>query len=449
MSHQMREFNLILIALDTLRADHLGVYGYKKETSPFLNEFSKRCTVFENFYAPAIPTQPSYTTVFTGQYSLTHRVITHGGKEVINPESPWLPNILLQKDYLTCAVDNLASMKSWFLKGYEFYINPSVSKKYFQMIKAEDVTRRAFEWLEKYYNEKFYLFIHYWDPHTPYIPPENLIKLFYPEGKNPFSEEDKRMEEFYKTPHGKSWSETWLKKDGKLIRDPEYVEALYDAEIRYLDGWLEKFFNFLEDKGILEKSIIVIFSDHGEVMYHHVGFFDHHGLYEETIHCPLMIYVPGVKGKRVHFLVKHVDIAPTILDLLDIKVDEKMEGKSLKRYIEGSLSEPIYDELITQECTYQAKWAIRTDEYKLILSRRKYDIHGLPPVELYDLKNDPMEQKNIAGERKDKVNELKEKLENWIETMLKKNNLKEDPLKKTTPPFSKNWRKFVNRYGYW
>ena len=98
---------------------------------------------------------------------------------------------------------------------------------------------------------------------------------------------------------------------------------------------------------------------------------------------------------------------------------------------------------------YEEKWAIRTDEYKLILSRRKYDIHGLPPVELYDLKNDPMEQKNIAGERKDKVNELKEKLENWIETMLKKNNLKEDPLKKTTPPFGKNWRKFVNRYGYW
>ncbi|MCD6408711.1 sulfatase-like hydrolase/transferase [bacterium] len=441
--------NVILIALDTLRADHLGIYGYKKPTSPFIDKFGKNAVVFENFFAPSIPTQPSYTTFFTGQFSLTHRIITHGGKEKINPESPWLPEILLKNDYLTCAVDNLAVMKNWFLRGYEFYINPSITIKYFQTVKAEDVTKRTIEWLEKYYKEKFLIFIHYWDPHTPYIPPENLIKLFYPENKNPFDKKDKRMDEFYKTPHGKSWSKTWLRKNGKLIRDPEYIESLYDAEIRYMDTHLGKLFSFFEKKNLFENSLIIIFSDHGEIMYHHPGFFDHHGLYDENIHCPLLIHLPGVKPKRIKYLVQHCDIAPTILEILKLSVPEKMEGKSLYKYITGENNKPLYSALYTQECTYQVKWAIRTERYKLIVSRRKYDIHRLPPIELYDLKKDPYEQKNIYGENKKIAEKLRNQLEKWIEKMLKKNKMKEDPLKKTIPPLGKNWKKFVSKFGYW
>jgi len=196
---------------------------------------------------------------------------------------------MLENNYLTCAVDNLANMKPWFLKGYEFYMNPGIGKKYLQYVKAEDITQRALEWLGKYRKEKFFLFIHYWDPHTPYIPPDNLIPVFYPKEKNPFKQKDTRMKEFYKTPHGQIWGKTWLRKSGKLISDPDYVESLYNAEIRYMDGWLGRLFNFLEKKKMFEDTVIVLFSDHGEIMYHHPGFFDHHGLYEGNIHCPLII----------------------------------------------------------------------------------------------------------------------------------------------------------------
>ena len=108
----------------------------------------------------------------------------------------------------------------------------------------------------------------------------------------------------------------------------------------------------------------------------------------------------------------------------------------------------MHNELITQECTYQAKWAIRKDGYKLILSRGKKDIHKLPPVELYNLNEDPLEQRNIAYQKKI-ADKLREKLEKWIEKMVKKNGLKDDPLKTTIPPLGKNWKKFVNKYGYW
>ncbi len=438
-----------MIALDTLRADHLGIYGYGKPTSLNLDKFAKKSIIFENFYAPAIPTQPSFTTLFTGQYSLTHRIISHGGKIDINPESPWLPYIMVENGYLTCAVDNLAGMKHWFLRGYEFYTNPSISRKYMQIVKAEDITKRAIEWLKNYHKNKFFLFLHYWDPHTPYIPPENLISHFYPESKDPFHGKNKKMEEFYKTPHGKAWSKTWLRKNGKLIKDPKYVEALYDAEIRYMDNWLGKLFKFLQEEGILEDTMIIIFSDHGEIMYHHPGFFDHHGLYEETIHCPLILYVPGIRPKRVKHLAQHIDVAPTLLELLALPPDEKMEGKSLTGYIKDKMEKPLYNALFTQECSYQAKWAIRTPNYKLILSRRRYDIHGLPPLELYDLKSDPREQKNIAFENKVITDKLKNQLEEWIEFVVRKNSLKEDPLKTTIPPFEIGWEKFVNKHGYW
>jgi arylsulfatase len=442
-------YNVILIALDTLRADHLGVYGYRKPTSPVLDLFSENSMVFENFFAPAIPTQPSFSTVFTGQFSLTHGIVAHGGKKVINPYSPWLPEIMADNGFTTCAVDNLAAMKPWFLRGYEFYINPSLTKRYAQIVKAEDVTKRAIEWIDRYYRDNFFLFLHYWDPHTPYIPPDPLIPLFYSEDKNPFSPNDKRMNEFYKTPHGRSWGQTWLKKDGRLITDPEYVEALYDAEIRYMDEWLKKLFNFCSKKGLMENTVFIIFSDHGEVMYKHSGFFDHHGLYDDNIHCTLIIYAPEAGHGKVDSLVQHVDIAPTILNLSNIKTGDRMEGNDLSGYLSGTENPAAYRFLVTEECTYQAKWAIRDNNYKLITSRKDYDIHNLPLTELYNLSEDKLEQNNIAVSKQEIVRKLQDKMEQWIDKMLKKNKLKEDPLRYTEPPLGKNWEKFVKEHRYW
>ena len=118
--------NVVLVALDTVRADHLGCYGYRFPTSPTLDAFAETAVRFETCRAPGIPTTPSYTTTFTGQYPITHGIVTHGGGRDIDGQRPWLPEILLKAGYTTCAVDNLFRMKSWFGRGYEFLIDPSL-----------------------------------------------------------------------------------------------------------------------------------------------------------------------------------------------------------------------------------------------------------------------------------------------------------------------------------
>lgn len=122
--------NVLAIAVDTLRADHVSCYGYRHKTTPFLDKYAKKRVGFENFYAPGIPTQPSYTTFYTGVHPIVHQIVTHGGKVDLDPKIPIFTEILQKANYLTCAVDNLWRMKPWFVRGYEFYVDPSVHQKY-------------------------------------------------------------------------------------------------------------------------------------------------------------------------------------------------------------------------------------------------------------------------------------------------------------------------------
>ena len=171
--------NILLVALDTVRADHLGCYGYGRATSPTLDRLAGEGARFERFYAPAIPTMPSYTTTFTGQFSITHGIVAHGQEKPLDPARPWLPTLLMTAGYTTCAVDNLGTaMRPWFARGYEFYIDPTMRSGKTHSAPCEDINARALPWLRAHANERFFLFIHYWDAHTPYLPPERYRGLF-------------------------------------------------------------------------------------------------------------------------------------------------------------------------------------------------------------------------------------------------------------------------------
>jgi len=439
--------NVLLIAIDTLRADRLGTYGYQKNTSPFIDKFAKSAVVFENYFAPEIPTQPSYTSLYTGQYSITHNIVTHGGSRTLSDKTPVLPEILHQNDYTTCAIDNLLQMKPWFARGYEFYIVTSYNLPGFQFVSADMVNNRALEWLDNHHKEKFFMFIHYWDPHTPYLPPKRYRKLFY-EG-NPSDPKDRSMKEFFKTPHGQWFKNSWLKELGGNITDADYVAAMYDSEIRYTDDAVKKVVNKLKTLGILEDTVIIILSDHGEVLTEHPGFFDHHGLYEENIHVPLIIRFPNREyKKRVNQLVLTPDIAPTILEILGIETPNSMEGISFLPKITGEDTSETYDFFTTQECAWQAKWAIREWPYKLIVAMGP-DLHNQPKEELYNLEKDPTEQRNIVKKAMSLRNRLKRKLENWRRMMLKKSGRKKDPLTVQKPPLAKLWTDWFKKHKYW
>lgn len=418
--------NIIVIDIDTLRADHLGCYGYPKPTSPAIDHLASEGVLFDRCYAPGIPTTPAHTTIYTGMHPLSHNIVSHGGSVDLERKIPVLPELLQQVGYTTCAIDNLFDIKPWLARGYEFYINPSHRHKMRLLVSCEEINRRAIPWLKAHSAEKFFLFLHYWEPHTPYLPPARY-RTFY-DGANPCEPAITTLEPMKHTPFWGMWGDTWFKKLGP-ITDPDYVVSLYDGEIRHVDDGVAEILGALDSLGLAENTLVLLTADHGEVMVRNGIYFDHHGLYEETIRVPLILRLPGVlrAGTRVDSFVQHLDFAPTLLSLAGGKVPESMEGKDFLPLAAGKDSTPLTDRVVVSENTWQSKWAVRTDSHKLILSRAP-DRYGSPMRELYDLRADPGETRNIAESDLTTANALESWLESWIQEGLSRTGKTEDPL---------------------
>lgn len=430
--------NILLIVIDTLRADHLGCYGYSRNTSPNMDALAAQSALFDRLIAPAIPTHPAFVTLNTGQYSITHGVVAHAGDTDVPRNAPWLPSLLQKQGYTTCAVDNLAEWRYGFKRGYEFYIDPTHRRPLTINCDNREINRRAIPWLKQHAGERFFLFVHYWDPHTPYLPPRAYRALFYT--GDPSAPDNHSLDGLTDHPLGKTWRETWFSKLGGHITDAEYIVSLYDAEIRYCDEGVAELLNALDTCGIADDTLVVLTSDHGEMMYRHKIFFDHHGLYEGNLHVPLMFRGPGVRPGRIPHLVAHVDIAPTLLDLCGAPVPDAMEGVSLVPFLKGERQTPIRDHVVCEECTWQVKWGIRTERYKFILAREP-DFYGTPMRELYDLYADPHEFHNLAEEQPHLAQPLQAQLENWIADKMKAKGLTEDPLVKHGLTLGRSWKK--------
>ena len=425
----MDKFNVIYIAIDTLRADHLGCYGYARNTSPNIDRIAGEGVLFKNAFAPAIPTHPSYTTQFTGVYPTTHRVVCHGYPNIILDKNILLLQEILDRNgFTTIGVDNLATRTlgiTWFVRGFDYYIDISGKTVVSRGVKinASIVNEKVFYCLENIcrFQQPFFLFIHYWDPHAPYIYHKDITEHFY----------DKKyrdnIDDLEKSPWGRLLLRGWV---GKLrekgVRDRKYIEALYDGEIRYVDSAIKEVVNKLSELELYENTLLIITADHGEGMGEHGIYYDHHGLYDWDIHIPLIIRFPEslYRRKIVEKFVQHIDLVPTILDLLSIEIPKNVEGKSLIRIVEED--ENGYDSIYSVENTRMTKRAIRTNRYKLIETLRP-DFYGNPAgfLELYDLDKDPLELNNIAEENIDLAYLLLGKMEKWFREKL---NGRIDPL---------------------
>ncbi len=431
--------NIVFIAVDTLRADHLGCYGYHRDTSPHLDSLvADGSLLFENHFATAIPTHPAFATLMTGQYSITHGVVSHGGGREIPRTAPWMPELLLRNGYTTCAVDNLGGWRVGYDRGYEFYIDPTRRRTLNINADNRTLNRRVFPWLEQHATkEPFFLFVHYWDPHTPYLPPRAYRKLFY--NGNPQDPDNTTMDGMEEHPLGRTWRDTWFNQLGGNITDADYIEALYDAEIRYVDEGIGELTDKLKALGVLDDTLILIMGDHGELMYRHKIFFDHHGLYDGNIHVPLIMRGPGIPAGRFSNFSTHVDVAPTLLEHANVEVPDNMNGQSLVPWMRGERNGATRDYLISQECTWQSKWCIRTATHKFIKAREQ-DFYGTPDRELYDLQKDTGEFTNIVDAQPDIASSLEQTLEAWIADMMQKNGLEEDPLISQGISLGRSWK---------
>ncbi len=423
-----RKTNVLLITVDTLRADHLGCYGYHRPTSPNIDRLAQQGTLFERFFCAGIPTQPAYTTMYTGQHAITHGIVAHGGKAVqLDRDAPFLPELFLAEGYTTCAFDNMVQERHWFIRGYEFYINPGVRRPLMLGVTCAELNARIIPWLRMHAGEPFFVMIHYWDPHVPLDPPAHLRHLFY-EG-NPTDPNNHSLDDWWKHPLGTLARETWLRRPEGPITDAEHVQALYDQEIRHLDEGIGELLAAVDAAGLSDNTLVVLVADHGESMTEHGIFFEHHGLYDCTIRVPLIMRWPGriPAGVRLWQMFQHHDLAPTLLEAAGLEIPDEMDGMSFWGLATGETAEVGRDRVISCECSWQAKWSLRTERYKLILARAP-DFYGNPHRELYDLQADPGEEHNLAEEQPELAADLEAALEGWIADRLREQGKSQDPL---------------------
>ncbi|MBW7459871.1 sulfatase-like hydrolase/transferase, partial [Paenibacillus sepulcri] len=243
----------------------------------------------------------------------------------------------------------------------------------------------------------------------PYLPPVPFERIFY--GDNEKDESNRSMEPVYGFKPFANFLKSWIPEG---VTDEQYVEAQYDGAIAYMDACIQTLFAKLEAMGIEEETLIVITSDHGETLYEHDCFFDHHGLYDCTLVVPLIIKFPGrvPAGKRVSGVSLISDIMPTVLELLDIKTDTAFDGQSLTSLIQGEDAKRVSEFYIT-ECTWMRKHGWRTPEWKLICALEP-DFHFKPEVELYNLIQDPLENENVAEREPEVVAFLQKRMNDYI-----------------------------------
>jgi arylsulfatase A-like enzyme len=411
MSPKKRKPNILLIGIDSLRADHMSCYGYHRLTTPYLDHFASQGALFENTFSAYIPTTSAYASMLSGKDIFSTQVVALRHKGAMRSEISTLAEILRAFGYITTSVGFDGNPAS---RGFDRYLNfPGWgSWNEGRSPKAENLNAVAIPELEFLVKEKnpFFLFLRHMDPHAPYLPPGPFERIFY--HGNETDPKNTSMQPVMNFKPFRDFFASWMPPG---ITDKEYVIAQYDGAVAYMDTCIQVIFTALKAHGILDNTIVVVNADHGETLYDHDCFFDHHGLYDPTLHVPLIIRYPAKipAGQRVKGYNRHQDLVPTILNLAELNPEISFDGKSLIPLIRGEI-QSYESEFYITECTWMRKHGWRTPEWKLIVALEP-DFHFKPEVELYNLVADPGENMNLAESEPDVVELLKKRMNVWIQ----------------------------------
>ena len=403
--------NIVLLGVDSLLATHMSCYGYHRLTTPHIDRFAEGGTLFEKTYSPHIPTTSAYASMLTGLDTFSTQVVALRHQGPLREEVKTLAEILRDEGYDTTCV----GFSGPSARGFDTYLEysgwgPDDSGR---SPKAENLNKTTLPELNRLIDQSdekpFFLFLRHMDPHSPYLPPAPYERMFY--HGDECDPSNKSMEPVMTFKPFCDYFASWMPPG---ITDKDYVIAQYDGAIAYMDACIQTLFNALETRGVLDETIVVINGDHGETLYDHECWFDHHGLYDVTLHVPLIIRYPGQvpAGKRVAGYNQHKDLVPTLLELADIESDIAFDGESLTALMNGEITSYESEFYIT-ECTWMRKHGWRTPEWKLIVALEP-DFHFKPPVELYNLIQDPDENNNLVDAHPDIVNVLETRMKSWI-----------------------------------
>jgi len=403
---------VILIVIDTLRADHLGLYGYSRPTSPSLDQWSKQAAVFNEAFSTSPWTLPSFATMFTGQlpsrhlagmvvsagaeHSLPARAITH--KMIrktytgVDPGLPTLAEVLRDHGYATGAVINNAFLGRAFgmARGFQSYDFSPLNYKWLR--RANVVVGRALSYVDAHATEPFFLVVHFMDPHMSYDPPASVQGRFTRAFKSRFS-----------LPVGKLAQIRALAPRLPQV-DRDFITAAYDEELAFVDAQIGRFFRELDKRGLGRKVLVFVTADHGEELFDHGGFEHGHTMYDELLRVPLLVRGPGVRPGRRQTAVSLVDLMPTILEAAGVPVPADLFGVSLWPAL--TRAAPIPPRRLFAECTLYGdpRGAMIRWPLKLVVDR------ATGQQQLFDLATDPGEHTDEAMEEAAEVEIMRQRM---------------------------------------
>jgi arylsulfatase A-like enzyme len=405
--------NLVLISLDTTRRDHTSVYGYERETTPNLEKLAAEGVRFAMAYAPSSTTGPSHATLFTSLHPITHRVVKNG--RVLTPPHETLAERLRAHGFATAGVVSsyVLDARFGYAQGFDVWDDDfdaatatvrgeqweGAAVEVFDR-RADATTAHAVAWLDgrsegtagppRDASRPFFLFVHYFDPHAPWVPPAEVARAFPPA-------------------------------DGPGQGLPA-LRARYDAEIAFTDQQLGVLLDALEERGLAENTIVAVTADHGEGLMQHGLLMHGAQIYEEQVRVPLLLRWPArlPAGRVVEGAVSLIDLPPTLLELAGVPLtgDGAMQGRSLVPVLEGRASldpaEPIFLFRQHYERGFDSgvpvageQYGVRLGDWKLILGPEE------GTRQLFDVARDPRERRDLAAERPEQAAALEQRIADW------------------------------------
>lgn len=386
---------VIIIDIDTLRADHLGCYGYKRPTSPNIDAWSREAIRFEWAFAQAPNTPPSQSSILTGLYPSIHGRIR--GNQVLRDEVLTLAELMSEQGYATAGFVDGGNMVSAFGMGQGFDVYDDAGGG------LDAFGPDAVDWLRDHSDGKFLLLLHTFDVHSPYeATPEPFNSEFLDEVELPSESFRSNMSEYM---HSRRLSKNTRNPFRLTPVEVEYARACYDGGILHVDHWFGQFWSVLRDLGLDDRAIVVVISDHGDEFEEHDSVF-HEQIYATITHVPLLVRLPGGVGARsVEESVETIDMLPTLLDLADIAVPRFLHGRSLVPFLDGDGT--WAESALSESRFYGGQLAVADHTLRLVYSRRD------GKMELYRYRDDPLEQLDIFPTHGVEARRLMDVLKRW------------------------------------
>ncbi|MCF7855472.1 MAG: sulfatase-like hydrolase/transferase [Candidatus Pacebacteria bacterium] len=441
---------ILYIDIDTLRPDHLGCYGYHRNTSPNIDRLAMEGVRFDNCYVSDSPCLPSRAALYSGKCGIRNGAINHGGAAadpVIESATRGFKTLednfvvrLREAGMYPVTVSPFGERHSsfWFYNGFREMYNPGRSGAE----TADEVIPAALEWLDrKGTTANWYLHVNVWDPHTPYRVPKNIPNPFENEPPPGWMTEEIRRTTWdtygpgsAQEPGGDFLGTHTAEQMGaakqidSMAAYKSWIDG-YDHGIHYADQHVGQLLAKLEQLNVLHDTMIIVSSDHGENFGELAVYGDHQTADHITNRVPLIIRHPkglGGRGRVDRALHYQFDFAATVLDMLGQDSPESWDAESFLRSLECE-REGGRNFLVVSNCAWSCQRAVRWDRYILIRTYHS-GLHNWPDVMLFDVENDPHELTNLASERPELVHQGLAKLESWVTDEMRRSTEAVDPL---------------------